>query len=104
MKDPATSYVAATFHPTVGQHAHQSISNAATPELVMIPQGLRVNCRFPHNQVDTISNHTQQGLTGPQQLAKPAQSEDQPRPTVATQSLHSPVKKEKQPRIIPNKQ
>ena len=34
---PATSYVAATFHPTIGQHAHQSLSNAATPELGMIP-------------------------------------------------------------------
>ena len=34
---PATSYVAATFHPTIGQFAHQSLSNAATPELGMIP-------------------------------------------------------------------
>ena len=36
---PATSYVAATFHPTIGQLAHQSLSNAATPELGMIPPG-----------------------------------------------------------------
>ena len=34
---PATSYVAATFHPTIGQRAHQSLSNTATPELGMIP-------------------------------------------------------------------
>ena len=34
---PATSYVAAMFHPTIGQLAHQSLSNAATPELGMIP-------------------------------------------------------------------
>ena len=34
---PATNYVAATFHPTIGQLAHQSLSNAATPELGMIP-------------------------------------------------------------------
>ena len=34
---PATSYVAAAFHPTIGQLAHQSLSNAATPELGMIP-------------------------------------------------------------------
>jgi len=34
---PTTSYVAATFHPTIGQLAHQSLSNAATPELGMIP-------------------------------------------------------------------
>ena len=36
---PATSYVAATFHPTIGQLAHQSLSSAATPELGMIPSG-----------------------------------------------------------------
>ena len=36
---PTTSYVAVTFHPTIGQRAHQSLSNAATPELGMIPQG-----------------------------------------------------------------
>ena len=34
---PATSYVAATFHPTIGHLAHQSLSNASTPELGMIP-------------------------------------------------------------------
>ena len=28
---------AAAFHPTIGQLAHQSLSNAATPELGMIP-------------------------------------------------------------------
>ena len=39
---PATSYIASTFHPTIGQRAHQSLSNAATPELGMIPQGIRV--------------------------------------------------------------
>ena len=40
---PANSYVVATFHPTIGQRAHQSLSNTATPKLGMIPQGLRVN-------------------------------------------------------------
>ena len=39
---PATSYVTTTFHPTIGQRAHQSLSNIATPELGMIPQGIRV--------------------------------------------------------------
>ena len=34
---PATIYVAATFHPTIGQCSHQSLSNTATPELGMIP-------------------------------------------------------------------
>ena len=38
---PATSYIVATFHPTIGQHAHQSLNNTATPELGMIPQGIR---------------------------------------------------------------
>ena len=40
---PATSYVAAMFHPTIGQLAYQSLSNAATPELGMIPPRIRVN-------------------------------------------------------------
>ena len=39
---PATSYVTATFHPTIGQRAHQSLSNIATPEMGMTPQGIRV--------------------------------------------------------------
>ena len=32
-----TNYVTATFHPTIGQCAHQSLSSTATPELGMIP-------------------------------------------------------------------
>ena len=39
---PATNYVAAMFHPTIGQRAHQSLNKTATPELGMIPQGIRV--------------------------------------------------------------
>ena len=31
-----TSHVTATFHPTIGQCTHQSLSNTATPELGMI--------------------------------------------------------------------
>ena len=34
---PATSYIAATFYPTIGQCAHQSLSNTTTPELGIIP-------------------------------------------------------------------
>ena len=34
---PTTSYVATTFQPNIGQRAHQSLSNTATPELGMIP-------------------------------------------------------------------
>ena len=30
-KLPTTSYVAATFHPTIGHCAHQSLSNTITP-------------------------------------------------------------------------
>ena len=37
----ATNYVAATFHPTIGQCTHQSLSITATYELGMIPQGSR---------------------------------------------------------------
>ena len=33
---PATSYVPATLHPTIGQRAHQSLNTTATPELGMI--------------------------------------------------------------------
>ena len=40
---PTTNYVAATFLPTIGQCAHQSFSNTATPELGMVPQGIRGN-------------------------------------------------------------
>ena len=38
---PTTSYVVATFHPTIGQGAHQSLSNTTTLELGMIPEGIR---------------------------------------------------------------
>ena len=34
---PATSYVTTTFHPTIGQCAHQSLSITTTPNLGMIP-------------------------------------------------------------------
>ena len=33
---PVTRYAATTFHPTIGQCAHQSLSTTATPELSMI--------------------------------------------------------------------
>ena len=36
-----SSNVATTFHPTIGQCAHQSLIIMATPELGMIPQGSR---------------------------------------------------------------
>ena len=63
MKNPATSYVATTFHPTIGQRAHQSLSNTATPELGMIPQGLRVNAGLHIAKVCQSAKPTQQGFT-----------------------------------------
>ena len=53
----ATSYVAATFHPTIGQRAHQSLSNTATPEMGMIPPRIRVN----------VGLHIARGHTQPNQ-------------------------------------
>ena len=56
---PATSYIAATLHPTIGQHAHQSLSNIATPELGMIPQGIRVKAGLHIAKVHKSSKSTQ---------------------------------------------
>ena len=54
MDNPATSYIAATFHPTIVQRAHQSLSSVATPKLGMIPPGIRVKAglhiAMGHNQ------------------------------------------------------
>ena len=47
---PATSYVAATFHQTISQRAHQSLSKTTTPELGMIPQGIKNTRRLPQIQ------------------------------------------------------
>ena len=56
----ATSYVAATFHPTIGQCAPYSLSNTTTPKLGMIPQGTRKLRRFTHSQRYTthLSQHS----------------------------------------------
>ena len=100
---PATSYVAATFHPTIGQRAHQSLSSAATPELGMIPPRIGVNAGL-HIAKGTLNN--QANTAG---FIRP--STDQPSQRilgdnhcmpVAKQTLHSPVKKEKQPVTVPN--
>ena len=61
---PTTSYVAATFHPTIGQRAHQSLSNTATPELGMIPQGIRVKASLHIAKVHKTAKSTQLGLSG----------------------------------------
>ena len=62
---PATSYVPATFHPTIGQRSHQSLSITATPELGMIPQGTREitgshiaqNPKHPQSSQHTVGFH-----------------------------------------------
>ena len=54
----ATSYVVATFHPTIGQRAHQSLSNTATPELGMIPQGIRVKVGLHIAKVHKLAKPT----------------------------------------------
>ena len=56
---PTTSYVAATFHPTIGQCAHQSLSITATLELGMISTrnqettGLHTTRPNTHSQANT---------------------------------------------------
>ena len=62
---PATSYVAATFHPTIGQCAHQFLSNTTTLELGMIPQGIRGKLAGSHVDKDTqnLAEPTQLGLS-----------------------------------------
>ena len=50
------------FHPTIGQRAHQSLSNTTTPKLGMIPQGIRVNAGLHIAKVHKSAKPTQQGL------------------------------------------
>ena len=54
----ATSYVAATFHPTIGHRAPQSLNNNTTPELGMIPQGIRVKAGLHIAKVHQSSKPT----------------------------------------------
>ena len=59
---PTTSYVAAKFHPTIGQCAHQSLSNTATHELGMIPtrnKGTTVGTHIAtiHIKIQPIQNY-----------------------------------------------
>ena len=102
MKNPAASYIAATFHPTIGQRAHQSLSNAATPELGMIPPRIRVNAGL---HIAEGHNHPNQHCwvyQGINRSAKPAQSKGQPLHTSSKTTLHSPVKKQRRPVTAPN--
>jgi len=49
----ATSYVATTFHPTIGQCAHQSLNDTATPELGMVPTRNKGTLADSHIAKDT---------------------------------------------------
>ena len=51
---PATSYVATTFDPTIGQCAHQSLRSISTPELGMIPTRNKGTLEDFHKAKDTI--------------------------------------------------
>ena len=93
MKNLVTSYVAATFHPTIGQRAHQSLSNAATPELGMIPPRIRVNAGL---HIAEGHNHSNQHRWVYQAINnRPSQHSPKTNHCLhaAKQSLHSPVKK-----------
>ena len=57
---PATSYVIAMFHPTIGQCAHQSLSNISTPELFMIPTRNKGTLADSHIANDTTKNQPRQ--------------------------------------------
>ena len=56
---PATSYVATMFHPTIGQCAHQYLSNTATLELGMIPQLIIVKAGLHIAKVHQSAKPTQ---------------------------------------------
>ena len=63
---PATSYVTATFHPTIGQCTHQSLSNIATLELEMISSRNKgiVEDSYINKVQQNSSKPTQLGLSG----------------------------------------
>ena len=67
---PTTSYVTAMFHPTIGQCAHQSLSNTATPEMGMIPQGVRVKAGLHVAKVHKTAMSTRMSLSGRQGARK----------------------------------
>ena len=56
----ATSYVAATFHPTIGQCAHQSLSIISNTELGMILKRNKGTLQDSHIAKDTTKTHPSQ--------------------------------------------
>jgi len=57
---PATNYVAATFHPTIGQCAHQSLNGTTTPELGMVPTRNKGTLAYSHIAKDTTKTQPSQ--------------------------------------------
>ena len=51
---PATSYIAVMFHPTIGQHAHQSLSSTTTLEMSMIPTRNNGTLEYSHIPKDIL--------------------------------------------------
>ena len=99
-----TNYVAATFHPTIGQLAHQSLSNATTPELGRIPSRIRVNCRLTHSQGDTKTAGKHHWVyQAVHQSAKPMQPKGHPLHTHSKNPFTALVKEERQPEMIPKR-
>ena len=63
---PITNYVATTFHPTIGQCAHQSLSTTPTPELGMIPtrnKGTLANSHIAKDMPKSIQSILNLGLS-----------------------------------------
>ena len=61
---PATSYVATMFHPTIGQRAHQSLSNTATPKLGMVSPRNKEQAGLHIAKVHRSAKPTWSGLLG----------------------------------------
>ena len=102
---PSTSYVAATFHQTIGQCAHQSLSNTATTELDMIPQGLRVNAGLHIAKGHKSAIQHSWVYQAINQSAKPTQFKDQSTAYMQqTMPLMALWWRHRQPDDIPNQQ
>ena len=93
---PATSYVATTFHPTIGQCAHQSLSTTSTPELGMIPQGTKEHQAPTHSQLHIKPSYAKNTFGFITPLGKQANSIRVPwtysaKPTITPKTLSYPL-------------
>ena len=92
----ATSYVTATFHSTIGQCAHQSLSTTDTLELGMIPQGTKEQQGHTHSQIHIKPNHAKNTFGFIRLLGKQANSIRVPwtysaKPTITPKTLSYPL-------------